>query len=80
MRRCYCLSLLLVPAEFTNLLQFYTKQGFRVIGAAHKQLKVKIDQKYSLYIFPHLLYIEGKSNCHNMPVKNHLFLAWNEVL
>ena len=31
---------LLVPAEFHNLLQYYTKQGFRVIGAAHKTLKV----------------------------------------
>ena len=28
-----------VPAEFNNLLQYYTKQGFRVIGAAHKALK-----------------------------------------
>ena len=28
-----------VPAEFNNLLQYYTKQGFRVIGAAHKTLK-----------------------------------------
>ncbi len=29
-----------VPAEFTMLLQYYTQQGFRVIGAACKQLKV----------------------------------------
>lgn len=28
-----------IPAEFTNLLQYYTKQGYRVIGAAHKTLK-----------------------------------------
>jgi hypothetical protein len=31
-----------VPAEFTMLLQYYTQQGFRVIGAACKQLKVMI--------------------------------------
>ena len=31
---------LLVPAEFTNLLQYYTKQGYRVIGAASKSLQV----------------------------------------
>merc|ERR1719357_1310018 len=28
-----------IPAEFSNLLQYYTKQGFRVIGAAAKSLK-----------------------------------------
>merc|ERR1719450_2085632 len=28
-----------IPAEFSNLLQYYTKQGYRVIGAAHKTLK-----------------------------------------
>merc|ERR1712012_250246 len=28
-----------IPAEFNNLLQYYTKQGYRVIGAAHKTLK-----------------------------------------
>jgi len=28
-----------IPSEFTRLLQYYTKQGFRVIGAASKQLK-----------------------------------------
>lgn len=31
---------LAVPPEFTSLLQYYTKQGFRVIGAASKSLKV----------------------------------------
>ncbi len=30
----------LVPAEFNMLLRYYTQQGFRVIGAACKQLKV----------------------------------------
>merc|ERR1719357_391769 len=28
-----------IPPEFSNLLQYYTKQGFRVIGAAAKSLK-----------------------------------------
>lgn len=28
-----------IPAEFSNLLQYYTKQGFRVIGASAKSLK-----------------------------------------
>jgi len=28
-----------IPAEFNNLLQYYTKQGFRVIGASAKSLK-----------------------------------------
>merc|ERR1719412_3398065 len=28
-----------IPAEFSNLLQYYTKQGYRVIGAASKSLK-----------------------------------------
>ena len=31
-----CIS---VPAEFHNLLQYYTKQGYRVIGAAARSLK-----------------------------------------
>ena len=39
---------LLVPAEFTNLLQFYTKQGYRVIGAAHKQLKVRQEHQSTI--------------------------------
>ena len=34
--------MLLVPAEFTNLLQYYTKQGYRVIGAASKSLQVSL--------------------------------------
>merc|ERR1719336_1747061 len=28
-----------IPADFTNLLQYYTKQGYRVIGAASKSLQ-----------------------------------------
>merc|ERR1719242_1661190 len=28
-----------IPPEFTNLLQYYTKQGYRVIGAASKSLQ-----------------------------------------
>merc|ERR1719206_1569293 len=34
-----------IPPEFTSLLQYYTKQGFRVIGAASKSLKA--GQKWS---------------------------------
>merc|ERR1719400_1242559 len=34
-----------IPPEFNSLLQYYTKQGFRVIGAASKSLKA--GQKWS---------------------------------
>ena len=35
-QECVCL----VPQEFAMLLQYYTKQGFRVIGAATRNIKV----------------------------------------
>ena len=40
---------ILVPSEFARLLQYYTQQGFRVIGAASKQLKVNICSRRRIY-------------------------------
>lgn len=52
-----CVSLSAVPQSFTETLEAYTRQGFRVIALAHRQLESKLSwhkvQNLSRYASPH---------------------------
>ncbi|KAM4771313.1 putative cation-transporting ATPase 13A4 [Rhinophrynus dorsalis] len=70
-----------VPISFANELEFYTKQGFRVIGLAYKILDVKEhiqlttlkrDQVESDLIFLGLLVLENRLKLETRPVLNEL--------
>lgn len=40
--RLFCLLFLLVPVDFEQVLEEYTKQGLRVIAVAHRRLEARL--------------------------------------
>ncbi|XP_063772481.1 probable cation-transporting ATPase 13A4 [Pseudophryne corroboree] len=73
-----------VPVNFSNELELYTKQGFRVIGLAYKKLEIndsikvttlKRDEVESDLSFLGLLVMENRLKLETRPVLKELFNA-----